>query len=101
MVKLGVEHNGLGTFPLMIRSAQISFGYLNNIHRHDPPLSSRLNALNGVPTLFIQALDDPELAAITRQMFLQASEPREQTLIAPVSFLRLTHQHPRAPAPRV
>src|SRR5215467_12463954 len=95
MVKLGVEHNGLSTFPLMIRSAQISFGYLNNIHRHDPPLSSRLNALNGVPTLFIQALDDPELAAITRQMFLQASEPREQALIAHGSFVGLSDQEKR------
>src|SRR5436309_3097427 len=26
MVKVGVEHNGLGKFPLMIRSTQISFG---------------------------------------------------------------------------
>src|SRR6202007_3380407 len=36
MVKVGVEHSGLGTFPLMVRSTQLSFGYLNNVHRHDP-----------------------------------------------------------------
>src|SRR5262250_3102290 len=28
MVKLGVERSGLATFPLMIRSTQITFGYL-------------------------------------------------------------------------
>ena len=95
MVKVGVEHNGLGTFPFMIRSTQLSFGYLNNAHRHDPPLSSRLNALNGVPTLFIQALDDPELAAITRQVFLQAPEPRDQAIIAHGNFVDLSEQEKR------
>ena len=95
MVKIGVEHNGLGTFPLMVRSTQLSFGYLNNVHRHDPPLSSKLLALNGVATLFIQALDDPELAAITRQMFLQAPEPREQAIIAHGNFVSLSDQEKR------
>jgi hypothetical protein len=40
-----------------------------------------LPALAGVPTLYIQALDDPELAETTRQIFLQAPEPREQAII--------------------
>ena len=95
MVKVGVEHNGLGKFPLMIRSTQISFGYLNNGHRNDPPLSTKLLALNGVPTLFIQALDDPELAATTRDMFLKAPEPREQAIIAHGNFVGLSDQEKR------
>lgn len=95
MVKVGVEQNGLGAFALMIRSTQMGFGYLNNVHRHDPPLSSRLSALNGVPTLFIQALDDPELAVITRQMFLEAPEPREQAIIAHGNFVGLSEQEKR------
>ncbi|HEY6945655.1 MAG TPA: alpha/beta fold hydrolase [Candidatus Acidoferrum sp.] len=95
MVKLGVERNGLGTFPFMVRFTQLSFGYLNNAHRHDPPLSSKLLALNGVPTLFIQALDDEELGAITRQMFLQAPEPREQATIARGNFVGLSDQEKR------
>jgi pimeloyl-ACP methyl ester carboxylesterase len=95
MVKVGVEHNGMGKFPLMIRSTQISFGYLNNGHRNDPPLSTMLLALNGVPTLFIQALDDPELAATTRDMFLKAPEPREQAIIAHGNFVGLSDQEKR------
>lgn len=95
MVKVGVERNGLATFPLMIRWTQLSFGYLNNAHRHDPPLSSKLLALNGVPTLYIQALDDPELAATTRQMFLQAAEPREQAIIPHGNFVSLSDQEKR------
>src|SRR5437879_931251 len=29
MVRIGVEHNGLGAFPFMVRAAQRIFGYLN------------------------------------------------------------------------
>jgi pimeloyl-ACP methyl ester carboxylesterase len=95
MVKVGVERNGLGTFPLMVRSTQISFEYLNNGHRHDPPLSGQLLALNGVPKLFIQALDDPELGASTRQLFLQAPEPREQAILPHGDFVSLSDQEKR------
>src|SRR5207253_2701461 len=38
MVKVGVERNGLGGFPFMVRAAEFSFGYLNYAHRDDPPL---------------------------------------------------------------
>jgi hypothetical protein len=79
----------------MVRCTQISFGYLNNVHRHDPPLSSKLLALNGIPTLFIQALDDPELAETTRQMFLKAPEPRDQAIIAHGNFVGLSDQEKR------
>jgi fermentation-respiration switch protein FrsA (DUF1100 family) len=95
MVRIGVEHNGLGAFPFMVRAAQRIFGYLNGVHRHDPPLSSKLAALSGVPTLFIQALDDPELAAVTRDMFLKAPEPRDQAIIPHGNFVGLSEQEKR------
>ena len=87
MVKVGVERNGLGGFPFMVRAASFSFEYLNYAHRGDPPLSRKLIALAGVPTLYIQALDDPELAETTRQIFLKAPEPREQAIIPHGNFV--------------
>ena len=101
MVKVGVERNGLGGFPFMIKSAELSFKYLNYAHRQDPPLSSKLLALNGVPTLFIQAMDDPELAGITREMFLKAPEPREQAIIARGNFVSMNDDDKRAYENRV
>jgi len=101
MVKVGVERNGLGSFPFMVRAAEFSFGYLNNTHRQDPPLSSKLMVLNGVPTLFIQALDDAELAAITRQMFLKAPEPRDQAIIPHGNFVGLGDEDKRTYENRV
>src|SRR6266699_1731283 len=89
MVKVGVERNGLGGFPLMARAAEFSFECLNYAHRGDAPLLRNLIALTGVPTLFIEALDDPELAETTRQIFLKAPEPREQAIIAHGNFVSL------------
>src|ERR1700721_382200 len=81
MVKIGVERTGLGGFPLMARSAAFSFTWLNYKYREDPPISKKLNALAGVPKLFLEASDDPGLADITGQMFMKAPEPRDQTII--------------------
>src|SRR5215475_12056291 len=39
MVKVGVEQQGLGGFPLMARSAQFSFDWLNRQYRGELPLS--------------------------------------------------------------
>jgi uncharacterized protein len=101
MVKVGVERSGLGGFPFMVRSAEFSFGWLNYNYRRDPPLSNSLNALAGVPKLFIEAIDDPELAAITRQMFLKAPEPRDQAIIAHGNFVSLNDDEKRTYENRV
>jgi hypothetical protein len=96
MVKIGVERNGVGGFPLMVRSAQTSFEWLNYVYRYEPPLSKKLNSMAGVPILFIQASDDPELAVLTRQMFLKAPEPREQAVIPHGNFVSLSDDEKRA-----
>jgi uncharacterized protein len=89
MVKIGVERTGLGGFPLMVRSAEFSFTWLNYKYREDPPLSKKLNTLAGVPKLFIEATDDPALADITRQMFVKAPEPRDQQIIPHGNFIAM------------
>jgi pimeloyl-ACP methyl ester carboxylesterase len=95
MVKIGVEKTGVGGFPLMVKSAQTGFEWLNYGYKNDPPLSAKLKSLNGVPVLFIQAADDPELGSISRDMFLKASEPREQQIIAHGNFVNLPEDEKR------
>jgi pimeloyl-ACP methyl ester carboxylesterase len=95
MVKVGVQRSGLGGFPFMVRAAELSFGWLNFKYRNDPPLSNGMNTLAGVPKLFIVAVDDPELADITRMMFLKAPEPREQALIPHGDFVSLNDDDKR------
>lgn len=95
MVKIGVERTGVGGFPLMVKSAQTTFEWLNYGYKDDPPLSAKLKTLDAVPVLFIQASDDPELGAITREMFLKAPEPREQAIIAHGNFVNLPDEEKR------
>ncbi|MGB7848552.1 MAG: alpha/beta hydrolase [Candidatus Acidiferrum sp.] len=95
MVKIGVEKTGVGGFPLMVRSAQTTFEWLNYGYKDDPPLSSKLKQLVDVPILFIQATDDPQLGAITRSMFMKAREPREQAIIAHGNFVNLPDEEKR------
>jgi pimeloyl-ACP methyl ester carboxylesterase len=101
MVKIGVEKAGVSGFPLMVKSAQTGFEWLNYGYKGDPPLSARLKALNGVPVLFIQAADDPELATISREMFMKASEPREQQIIAHGNFVNLPEDEKRTYEDRI
>jgi uncharacterized protein len=101
MVKVGVERSGLGGFPFMVRSAELSFGWLNYQYHSDPPLSKNLNALAGVPKLFIAAIDDPELADIARQMFSKAPEPRELAMIPHGNFVSLNDDDKRTYENRV
>ena len=82
MVKIGVQQMGLAGFPWMVRSAELSFEWLNRAHRTDAPLSQKMQTLEGVPKLFMAAADDPELGSITQQMFSKAPEPRKEELIA-------------------
>jgi uncharacterized protein len=95
MVRIGVEKTGVGGFPLMVKSAQTTFEWLNYGYKDDPPLSAKLKSLVDVPVLFIQAADDPELATITRDMFVKAPEPREQAIIAHGNFVNLPDEEKR------
>jgi pimeloyl-ACP methyl ester carboxylesterase len=101
MVKIGVEKTGVGGFPFMVRSAETGFEWLNYGYKSDPPLSANLKAMNGVPILFIGAVDDPELFAITRDMFLKTAEPREQQIIAHGNFVNLADEEKRTYENRV
>jgi pimeloyl-ACP methyl ester carboxylesterase len=101
MVKVEVGTTGLGSFPFMVRSAELSFDWLNYEHKQDPPLSKRLSAVKGVPKLFIEANDEPELADLTRDLFVKAPEPREQVIIAHGNFASLTDPDKRTYEDRV
>jgi len=95
MVKVGVDKTGVGGFPFMVKSAQTCFELLNYKYKDDPPISTKLEAMAGVPMLFIQASDDPELSSITHEMFLKAPESREQVIIPHGNFVNLPDDEKR------
>lgn len=101
MVKIGVEREGLAGFPLMARSAEMSFGWINHKYNREKPLTWKLDTLAGVPKLFIEAADDPELAGITQKMFKDAPEPKEQVTLAHGNFVNMDDVDKRAYENRV
>jgi pimeloyl-ACP methyl ester carboxylesterase len=101
MVKIGVEKEGLARIPLMTRSAEMSFGWINHKYSGEKPLTSKLDSLTGVPKLFIEAADDPELAGITQKMFKSAPEPKEQVTLAHGNFVDMEDADKRAYENRV
>jgi pimeloyl-ACP methyl ester carboxylesterase len=101
MVKIGVEKNGLAGIPLMARSAEVSFGWINHKYSREKPLSWKLDTLAGVPKLFIEAADDPELAVLTQKLFKSAPEPKEQVTILHGNFVDMEDADKRAYENRV
>ncbi len=101
MVKIGVEKQGLGGIPLMAQSAEMSFGWINHKYHGEKPLTRKFDTLAGVPKLFIEAADDPELAGATQKMFKLAPEPKEQATIAHGNFVDMEDADKRAYENRV
>ena len=95
MVKVEVAKTGLGGFPFMVRSAEMSFDWLNYEHRQDPPLSARIATLAGVPKLFLQPADDPQLGDSTRRLFEKAPEPKEFAVLPHGNFVSLGEDEKR------
>ena len=101
MVKIGVAHEGLSSIPLIARSAEVSFDWINHKYSGEKPLTWKLDTLAGVPKLFIEAADDPELAGTTQKMFKNAPEPKEQVTIARGNFVNMEDADKRAYENRV
>ena len=92
MVKVEVAKTGLGGFPFMVRSAEMSFDWLNYEHRQDPPLSAKMTTLNGVPKLFLQPADDQQLGDSTRRLFIKAPEPKEIAALPHGNYVALSEE---------
>ena len=82
MLRILVNRYGIGSLPLLPSFAEQGFDWLNYQDAGIPPLSERLPRLAGVPKLFIEAADAPELAKITARLYLESPEPKEEAMLA-------------------
>jgi uncharacterized protein len=77
MIALQVSRSGLGSLPVVTRMSQTIFGWLNRQFRNVQPLNMRIAKLSGVAQLYLEAPDDPQLAASTSELFRVSSPPHE------------------------
>ena len=95
MVRLLVTRYGLAPLPLVTGMVEKGFMWLNYSYRQTPPLSAGLPRLAGVPKLFLVAPDETTLMASTRQLFLQAPEPKEQALLTHGNYAGMLDEEKR------
>lgn len=96
MLRLLVNRYGIGSLPLLPTFARKAFEWLNYSDAGVPPLSQRLPRLAGVPKLFIEASDNPDLAKITLRLFLAAPEPKEQATLVHGNYAGMLDEEKRS-----
>ncbi len=77
MVQIQVKHSGLTILPFVGGFSDLGFRLVNYSFHDQPPASARLWKTAGIPKLFIQSEDRPELADDTLKMFVAAPDPKQ------------------------
>jgi hypothetical protein len=77
MIALQVSRAGLGSVPFVTTFSQMIFGWLNPQFRAVKPLTAQVGKLAGVAQLYLEAPDEPKLAASTAALFRLSSPPHE------------------------
>ncbi len=85
MLRIEVKKSGLTTLPGVLWSTDFAFRAMNYTYRNEPTVSARLDRIQGIPKLFVQADDRPALADETLQLFVKAHDPK-QTLRERLSY---------------
>jgi len=101
MLRLLVNRYGIGSLPLLPNFAEKAFDWLNYRDAAVPPLEQRLPRLAGVPKLFIEAGDNPDLAKTTATIFLKAPEPKEQATILRGNYAGMLDEEKRSYEDRI
>lgn len=96
MLRLLVNRYGIGSLPLLPKFAEKAFDWLNYRDAAAPPLDQRLSRLAGVPKLFIEASDNPDLAKSTGRLFVEAPEPKEQVTILRGNYAGMLDEEKRS-----
>ena len=77
MVQIEVKRSGLAVIPYVSRFSDWGFRLMNYHHRSQQAVSLRLAKTQGIPKLFIQSDDRPQLAQETLQIFTRSPEPKQ------------------------
>ena len=81
MIALQVSRSGLGSLPVITRMSQEIFGWLNRQFLDVQSLNARIEKLSGVAQLYLEAPDEPMLAASTSELFRISPPPHELVVL--------------------
>jgi pimeloyl-ACP methyl ester carboxylesterase len=76
MLQIEIAKSGLTVLPEVSRVSDFAFRMWNYSFRNEPPVSTRMARIPGVPKLFIETDDRPALATETVKLFAKAPDPK-------------------------
>ena len=91
MVQIQAAQSGLAVLPYVGRFCDWGFRLLNYQYRNEPPVTTRLALIKGVPKLFFQSDSRPALANQTLQLFILSPEPK-QTVRTRMRYSEMTDE---------
>lgn len=77
MVQFEARRSGLTAIPFVSRTCDFAFRMLNYPFRDEPPVSTHLAQTRGIPKLFIESDDRPDLASETLRIYAKAPDPKQ------------------------
>jgi hypothetical protein len=77
MVQFLVKSSGFTILPFVDRLSDWGFRAYDYTFENEPPVTARLATTAGVPKLFIQSDDRPNLSNATLQMFIASPGPKQ------------------------
>lgn len=100
LARIEIARSGLGRLPMVRKATLLGFRWLNYPYRFEKPLSARL-ARTTAAKLYISASDEPQLAELTRDLFIRSPEPREQVILAHGNYASMADEEKRAYESRI
>lgn len=76
MVQIEIGKSGLTVLPGVRRFSDFAFRMIEYPFRNEPPVSTHLVRINGIPKLFVESDDRPALVDETMHLFNKAPEPK-------------------------
>lgn len=100
MITLLVARAGLGSIrvvtPLVTRTSQMIFDWMNPQIRSVQPLNRRLATLSGVSQLYLESPDEPLLAALTAELFRDSPPPHELVTLSHGNYVGMVDEDKRS-----
>ncbi len=95
MLQVLVNRSGVGQIPLVDGIAQWGFRWLNYKYRDVPSVKTRLGRLAGVPQLYLESPDDPQLSFNTSQIYRASPQPHELVTLPHGNFASMMDEEKR------
>lgn len=81
LLRLELRRLGADRIPALVEVATAQFRLVSLLYHRAPHAADAVQSLEGIPKLFVTGANAPELAALTRELYERAPEPKELVVL--------------------